>query len=412
MNETETNEENKLLINKFESKESNNETIKNDNEIEKNIKDSIVNATDIQTLLEQLNNLPTCLNTILELILNNNPNQFLEIQKKDIKIKIHCYANKKFCHWCKQNCLNLKKLKNSFEYNINILNYKICNCGIENHLISFDEKNEKNIDLNLEEETEINNIIKLHNDKSINIVDKDKLIIEKILNLIKGKENKRILKIISKIIEVKSLRDYFSEFNYDDEIFLKILSYFKENKYYYYEFVKVLDFYYEKFIKEKIKWDSPIFVFNHNDKTTRSDKFVSLLYNKVAFSYSFFFQVYRKKWYESNEIFSFLKKNECSHLFYSYDNTMYSYGFFSIDLIFNQKIELSKNKIFLNIIYILFIQSCDIFSDFMNFGKTERICLIDKNDFFSKLFYENILFLTKKREWSTFDNTNQEKKIL
>ena len=64
MNETDTNEENKLLINKFESKESNNEIIKNDNEIKKNIKASIEIATDIQTLLKQLNDLPKCLNTM------------------------------------------------------------------------------------------------------------------------------------------------------------------------------------------------------------------------------------------------------------------------------------------------------------------------------------------------------------
>ena len=203
MNETETNQENNLLLNKFESIESNCQTIKSNgneflfnNEIKKYINASVIKEKDIQNLIELLNNPPSCLNKFLESIMND-PNKFsqlFEIHKQNIKIKIYLIYNNKICQWCKENCLkNLNTDK--IDININEINSKICKCGFENHA-TFKKA------LNSEDEKEINEIFKLHKDNSINEDDKKKLKKEKILNLIKGKENKRILQIISYILDL------------------------------------------------------------------------------------------------------------------------------------------------------------------------------------------------------------------
>ena len=149
-------------------------------------------------------------------------------------------------------------------------------------------------------------------------------------------------------------------------------------------------------------------------------------YEPDAFSQSFFFQVYRKiivsKSFESKNIFLFLRENGisnyilCSHLMNYYLNPIeiYSFGFSSLDSILNNtNIELSKFKqnININIIYILINQFCNIFSDFMNFGKTNRDSLVDPNSNFSKLFYEKIIQFISK-DFGIFVSFKIIKKIL
>ena len=93
---------------------------------------------------------------------------------------------------------------------------------------------------------------------------------------------------------------------------------------------------------------------------------------------------------------------------------IYSFGFLSLDSILNNTdIELSKFKqnINDNIIYILINQFCDIFSDFMNFGKTNRDSLVDPNSNFSKLFYEKIIQFVSKN-FNDFVSFKIIKKIL
>ena len=115
MKESESNQEEKLLLNKVDSNESNNQATKTNinefpmkNEFARYMKASVIKEIDIQTLIEKLNNLPCCLNPFLESIMNN-PNglsQLLEIRRKNIKIKMYSINNiDYFCQWCKENCL-------------------------------------------------------------------------------------------------------------------------------------------------------------------------------------------------------------------------------------------------------------------------------------------------------------------
>ena len=411
MKESESNQEEKLLLNKVDSNESNNQATKTNinefpmkNEFARYMKASVIKEIDIQTLIEKLNNLPCCLNPFLESIMNN-PNglsQLLEIRRKNIKIKMYSINNIDFfCQWCKENCLKYIYNTIESEININETNSKYCMCAINNHLISFYEKK---IALNSEDQKEINKIIEIHNNNLIENELKEKTIKEKILNLIKGKENERILQIISYILNINFFTIYFN-YNYDDEINKIILSCIKKNKECSY-FNNVMYFYFNNYISIKItNHIPPIFIFN--DEFTNVDSVPALYYyNPDTFYNSFFFQVYRKKIvsksFESNEIIKFLRKNEisndilCSHLLNNFliPQEIFSFGLFSLDLIFkNKNIKASKFKIDMsnNIIYIFNNQNCDIFDDFMYYGKTDRICLVDNSNYFSKLFYEKVL---------------------
>ena len=334
----------------------------------------------------------------------NDPNglsKLIEIRRKNIKIKMYKLVNYFVCQWCKENCLKYF-IQEEKEINITETNSKICMCGIENHIyFIYEEK----ILLNPEDQNEIKKIIDIHNDISIEYDKKHKIIKEKILTLIKGKENERILQIISYILNVNFLENYFYSYNFDDEIYKIILSCIKENKDCSY-FNNVMIFYFSKFIINNISIKNPpIFIFN--DEFMFIDNVPALYYYKPdAFYFSFFFQVYRKrivsKWLENNEIFLFLRKNGisndvlCSHLLnYTFiPIEIYSYGLLSLDLIFtNSKIKTSKFNfaILNNLIYIFVNQNCDIFADFMNHGKTNRICLIEGKNYFSKIFYDKVL---------------------
>ena len=392
------NKTNKLLLNKVESEESNIQTNKTNAFL---IKNDFVKY-DIQTLIEKLNNLPTCLNSFLESLMNdpNGLSKLLEIRRKNIKIKMYKLINYFVCQWCKENCLKYL-IQEEKEINITETNSKICMCGIENHIyFIYEEK----ILLNPEDQNEIKKIIDIHNDISIEYDKKHKIIKEKILTLIKGKENERILQIISYILNVNFLENYFYHYSFNDEIFKIILSCIKENKDCSY-FNNVMYFYFRNFIINNISIKNPpIFIFN--DEFMSIDTVPALYYCKPdAFYFSFYFQVYRKrivsKWLESHEVFSFLRKNGisndvlCSHLLNTHPiPEIFSFGLLSLDLIFtNSKIKTSKFNIAIsnNLIYIFVNQNCDIFADFMNHGKTNRICLIEGKNYFSKIFYDKIL---------------------
>ena len=190
-----------------------------------------------------------------------------------------------------------------------------------------------------------------------------------------------------------------SDYKYDDEIFEIIFSCFKDDEDYFY-FKNFIKSYFENFIEKNIqKYNPPIF--NFIAQMDSNDFFPELYYNNPdSFSQSFFFRVYRKKivskYLESYEVFSFLKKNKISNdILFSHVNEkqiIYSYGFYSLK---NSPIHESKLE---NVIYILLSHNCDIFSDFMYNGKTERICLVDDTNFFSKIFNDGILDLISDLE--------------
>jgi len=156
----------------------------------------------------------------------------------------------------------------------------------------------------------------------------------------------------------------------------------------------------------KVRFDNPIYNFNLNF-IWRNNAYFLYYYNPDIFSYSFFFQVYRKKIISKNiescECISFLRKlginNDilCSHMM----NDLYlvpelfSFGFFSLDSIsqLNSK-ELIQFKRKLNFSYINSIlanQFCEIFNDFIYNGFTKRLSLMDKSNHFSKLLIEKII---------------------
>ena len=139
MNEIETCEE--LWLNKFKSTESNNQTNKKNNfevpinnEFDLYKKASVINEGDIEVLLKQLNNLPSCLNDFLKSTILENPNGIYllsEIQRKN-KIEMYKkYSDYFICQWCKKNCrknCNFEGIKlDIFEINCNY-----CQCGTTN----------------------------------------------------------------------------------------------------------------------------------------------------------------------------------------------------------------------------------------------------------------------------------------
>ena len=167
MNEIDTSQENKLIINKFETTESNNQAIiTNDfkvpinDEINLYMNASVINEDDVNTLSEQFNKLPSCLNEFLRLTMNN-PNGYskmLEIYRKKLKIKIYKIKNLTVCQWCEENCLKYLYYNNYEEKDIIEINYNICMCGIKNHNISLFEKKNS---LDNDDKKEINEINKI-----------------------------------------------------------------------------------------------------------------------------------------------------------------------------------------------------------------------------------------------------------
>ena len=426
MKENDTNTENKLLLNKFDTEETNNiqttkpnlnESPKKDDYI-KYLKAFIIKEMDIKNFIEKLNNLKCCLNQFLDSIMDNPSliSQLLEIRRKNITINMYKIIDTHIvCKWCGENCLKYAHRKN-IDINFSKINNKFCSCANENHALIFKEK----LSLN-SEDIEIDKICDIHFDKSKDDNEKVVLIKKEILNLLKEKENRRILLIISYILNLDFLNIYLIN---NDDIYKIILSCLKENKEYS-QFNNVMYFYFQHLISEIKKDEAPIFIFNelYDKKSTIP---ALCYYEPDAFSQSFFFQVYRKiivsKSFENKNIFLFLRKNGisndilCSHLMNYYLNPVeiYSFGFLSLDSILNNtNIELSKFKqnINDNIIYILINQFCDIFSDFMNFGKTNRDSLVDPNSNFSKLFYEKIIQFISKN-FNDFVSFKIIKKIL
>ena len=425
MKENNINTENLLLINKTDTVESNNNQTTKQNfldspkkdELLKYVKEFIIKEIDIQNLIENLNNLKCCLNQFLDSIIEDPSriSQLLEIRRKNIKIKMYKIFNTySVCKWCGDNCLKNTSPK-EIDINFSKISNKYCNCANENHALIYTER----LSLNPEDKKAIDEIGEIHYKNNIDVDLKKKVIKENIINFLKGKEKKRFLLIISYIINLDFLNIYFSN---DDEIYKNILSCLKENKDYS-QFNKVMYFYFQHFMDNIKKDEAPIFIFNETDNKISIPALC--YYEPDAFSYSFFFQVYRKiivsKSFENKNIFLFLRQNGisndilCSYLINCCFKPieMYSFGFFSFDSILNNtNIELSefKQNIDNNIIYILINQFCDIFSDFMNYGETKRNSLVD-NSIFSKLFYEKIIQFVSKF-FGNFVSFKITKKIL
>ena len=276
----------------------------------------------------------------------------------------------------------------------------ICNCASENHDI-LKTKINYNI-LNDEINGEIEEIKRLSGDYTIQIEEKK----DKILKLIKDKDNDTKLKIISSLMNMLDTKVIFYQLDYDDEIFSIAFSCLKENKNYS-SYNIIMNEYMSFFFYQKITLDeNSIFTFDTNYTILPALYY----YNPNFFSYSFYFQVYRKKImsdiFESHKAISFLRKKGisndiiCSHLMnleYNLPHYLFVFGFFSLECILNLNAdELSKFKQNLSlqidiICSIIKNQLYEIFFDFLKFGKSNRISLLDKSNHFSKLLIENIL---------------------
>ena len=412
MNEMETSED-VLLLNKNRKKKP-----KIEFDLYKNA--SVINEDDINTLSQQLNNLPSCLNEFLKSKILKNPNGIsllYEIYRKNLKIKMYQNVNNYdfICQWCKENCWKYfnpsYKEKDIFEINCNF-----CDCGKNEHKLRSYNKESSKSDDNIVK----NEINKLKENNSLNKEEKKKYI----LKLIEGKESEKILQSISYMMKIKLFN--INEYKYDDEIFLLIFSCFKKPDDP--PFYEIIDSYFKNFIADRIEdYNPPLF----NFKKIKNNKIPALYYNlSDSFSYSFFFQVYRKKIvtksYDTNEVISFLKKNKISkdilinQIMYnthyddsSYEELLHSYGFFSLDLLLENTYILEfdkKDKIMQYLIYILFNQNCDIFSDFMYNGETKRTCLVDIINYFSKIFYEKIHLFVNDLDFNISDR--EDAKIL
>ena len=366
---------------------------------------SIISEIDYELLIQEANELTCCLNDFLETKMKTPKERFklLEIRNKNIKIKLYTtkFNNKDLfiCQHCKDHWYNPYLLE-EVEINFAETYTNICICGVEKHDFL---KTKKNYNFSNDEiNKEIKDIEKLSQDYTIeNRLIKIK---NKILNLIKDKENDIKLKIISSLMNLSYVKITFYELEYNDEIYSIIFSCLKDNKKYssynniMYEYMT--HYFFPSINQEEIQ----ILVFESH--------YLGILpglyyYNPDFFSYSFYFQVYRKKiiseHLESNKVMSFLKSKGltndmiCLHMM-NYEiicNDLFLYGLFSLDSIskLNSK-EFTKFRQYLstqiNIITCIFKnQLYEIFFDFIKHGKSNHISLLDKS--FSKLIIEAIL---------------------
>lgn len=86
-------------------------------------------------------------------------------------------------------------------------NSKICSCGAENHEYNYYIIQKTNFKLSSNEEKEIDKITDLCKDYTI--IEKQKLFREKVINLIEGKENDKILEIISNMLNINEIKINF-----------------------------------------------------------------------------------------------------------------------------------------------------------------------------------------------------------
>ena len=357
-----------------------------------------IDNSDIKLIIKQLNDLPCCLNDFQEKIISKpkGPFQLLEIRKRNIKIKMHfsnsSENNKKnniiFCNWCIQNCpkseiLNFKEK----EINFAETNCKICSCANNKHNISRqkinltqNEINEKNID-------ELINLIKNFKDN------------------IKEEDNDKNLQIISYNLNKPEIYEFFYSLNFNDELHSKILTSLQKSKNYS-SFNNIMVNYIKKYFFDQITFENPIYIYNliFSDK---KNAYALYYYNPDIFSYSFYFQIYRKKIIskniESHECISFLRKIGINNEILSFHmindkelmSELFSFGLFPLDSISKLKVkEYTKFKQILSYSNIILIQSnqfCEIFLDFIKNGKTECISLFDKSNDCSKFFLEKII---------------------
>ena len=288
------------------------------------------------------------------------------------------------------------------EINITETNSKICSCGADNHEGNF-YLVIKNFKLDSDEQNEINKITDLCNDSTIK--EKKNIFKEKIINLIKGKNNDKILQIICNMLNIIPIKIIFNTLDYKDDIYSKIFSCLKESPNYS-SYNTIMCEYTSNYFFNKISIkESPIYVFKD---IFPYDKILPALYyyNPGILSHSFFFQVYRKKIIskniESNDFIYFLRSlginNEilCSHMIVNphiSNYELYTYGFFTLDSISKVKVkELTtfKKRLEISFIYIVINQICEIFSDFIYNGDTKRISLLDKSNYFSNILIQSI----------------------
>ena len=407
MKEIDSNRDDILLLNKkFEDSGieiSKSSDIEN---FDKYVKVSAPKESDITSLIQKLNKLPYCLNTFMEKRLETQNKLFLllEIRRRNIKIKIRTDNRPDeivICQYCMENCHNYYNFMEK-EINITETNSKICSCGADNHEGNF-YLIIKNFKLDSDEQNEINKITDLCNDSTIK--EKKNIFKEKIINLIKGKNNDKILQIICNMLNIIPIKIIFNTLDYKDDIYSKIFSCLKESTNYS-SYNTIMCEYISNYFFNKISIkESPIYVFKDSFPY---DKILPALYyyNPGILSHSFFFQVYRKKIIskniESNDCISFLRKlgisNEilCSHMMNkdSSNLDLFKHGFFTLDSIskLNEK-ELTKFKQnwSSNLIIIFINQICEIFSDFMYKGYTKHISLMDKSNHLSKILLEYAL---------------------
>ena len=403
--EIDSNRDDYLLLDKNNSEGSINRTNKSSviDEFDKYIKVSTPEEKDIQSLIQKFEELPCCINKLLERIMKNQYEifVFLEIRKRNIKIKIKndpSYGMDAICQWCQIHCSQYNNFLSFTETEINITetNRKICSCGLKNHENMFDEIIQKNnFKFNSKEQNEIDKIINLCNNYTIK--EREKLIKEETMNLIKKKDNDKILQIICNMLNINSFDYFFYNLDYNDDIYSKIFSCIKESKKYS-SYGIILSKYISKFFFDKISdKEIPIYSFFFNE----NNPFL-YYYNPDIFSHSFFFQVYGKriisKYFESNDCISFLRKigisNEimCSFMIPNgYPMDLIKYGFFTLDSISNlNEKELMNFKTYLkeSFIYIFINQLCEIFSDFILNGYTNRISLLNKSNHLSKILIQ------------------------
>ena len=130
-------------------------------EYEKYVKTSSLNDSDIQLIINELTELPCCLNEFLEKTIKEPKGAFqlLEIRKRNIKIKMHFSEslgnNNILCNWCNKKCPKSETLKEK-EINFVRTNSKICCCGIKDHNIS---RQKSNLTANPNDKKEIDEIV-------------------------------------------------------------------------------------------------------------------------------------------------------------------------------------------------------------------------------------------------------------
>ena len=401
MNDTDSNRDDLLLLNKKDLEDSNIQNNKSSEfeEFDKYVKASSPKELDIQSLIQKFNELPCCLNKFLEKIMKTPKGLFLllEIRTRDIKIKIRTdnrFDDIIICQWCMKNCC---KYTNFLEKEITIdeTNSKICSCDVENHNDNY-YIIQKNYNLNSDEQKEIDKITDFCKDYTI--IERKKIFKEKIMNLIKGKDNEKILKIICNMLNINVINAIIYDFDYNDDIHFKILSCLKENTDYS-NYNCIMSYYFSHYFTNIRYKENAIYVF----KEVIEQIPALYYYNPNILAQSFFLQVYRKKIIskniESNDCISFLRKlginNEilCSHMVNTYlgNIELFLYGFFTLDSILklNEKeLTIFKQKLSCNFIFIFLNQICEIFSDFMYNGYTKHISLMDKSNHFSKILME------------------------